>query len=65
MVAIIKERERRLINVGGLLIMNLLVYLLILSPLSMAIVNLQTYIASQKFFIVWAKHAGQQIHKLR
>lgn len=52
MVAIIKDRERRLINVGGLLIMNLLVYLLILSPLSMAIVNLQTHIASQKFFIV-------------
>lgn len=58
MVAIIKERERRLINMGGLLIMNLLVYLLILSPLSMAaIVNLQTHIASQKFFIVWAKYA--------
>ncbi|WP_369421223.1 hypothetical protein [Coxiella-like endosymbiont] len=33
--------------------MSLLVYLLILSPFFMAIVNLQTHIALQRSFTVW------------
>ncbi len=61
----LQDRERQMISIGAAMVGVLMIYALIWSPLSDAVVDRKTQVESQQQLLIYLQHASTKISRLK